>query len=135
MIDLKPSCGRKASGRCLKKAAQKPLLNWAGGSDTGTARMNKVFLLLFVHKRKPATLLLAALIGGSGAFMAVVLLAIAAHPPASPSLPLLLLTPAHRWFLYAIPQALLFAVTIALALARPRGAMSGHEPNPVSLRS
>ena len=49
--------------------------------------------------------------------------------------PLLLLTPAHRWCLYAIPQALFFAVTIALALARPRGAMSGHEPNAASLRS
>jgi hypothetical protein len=49
--------------------------------------------------------------------------------------PLLLLTPAHRWFLYTIPQAFLFAVTIALAMARPRGAMSGHEPNAISLRS
>lgn len=49
--------------------------------------------------------------------------------------PLLLLTPAQSWFLYAIPQALLFAITIALALARPRGAMSGHEPNAASLRS
>jgi hypothetical protein len=46
-----------------------------------------------------------------------------------------LLTLAHRWFLYAIPQALLFAVAIALAMARSRGAMSGHEPNAISLRS
>lgn len=48
--------------------------------------------------------------------------------------PLALLTPAHRWFLYAIPQTLLFAVTITLALARTRGAISGHEPNAASFR-
>jgi hypothetical protein len=47
--------------------------------------------------------------------------------------PLALLTPAQHWFLYAIPQGLLFTVTIALALGRPGGAMSGHEPNTASL--
>jgi hypothetical protein len=35
----------------LKKAAQKLLLRWAGGGETGTAQINKVFLLLFVHKK------------------------------------------------------------------------------------
>jgi hypothetical protein len=35
----------------LKKAAQKLLLNWAGGGETSTAQMNKVFLLPFVHKK------------------------------------------------------------------------------------
>jgi hypothetical protein len=39
------------SGRFLEKAAQKLLLNWACGSETSTAQMNKVFLLLFVHKK------------------------------------------------------------------------------------
>jgi hypothetical protein len=38
----------------LKKAAQKLLLIWAGGSETGTAKINEVFLLLFVHKKKPS---------------------------------------------------------------------------------
>jgi hypothetical protein len=37
----------------LKKAAQKLLLNWACGAATSTAQINKVFLLLFVHKKKP----------------------------------------------------------------------------------
>jgi Glycosyltransferase family 87 len=82
MIDLKPSCGRKASGRFLKKAAQKLLSNRAGGSETGTAQVSKVFLLLFAHKKKPVTVfLLASLIGGSGAFVAVVLLSIAVTRP------------------------------------------------------
>jgi hypothetical protein len=36
----------------LKKAAQKLLLIWAGGSETSTAQIDKVFLLLFVHKKK-----------------------------------------------------------------------------------
>jgi hypothetical protein len=44
----------KESGRFLKKAAQKLLLNWADGSETSTAQMHKVFLLLFVHKKKPS---------------------------------------------------------------------------------
>jgi hypothetical protein len=35
----------------LKKAAQKLLLCWAGGGETGTAQTDKVFLLLFVHKK------------------------------------------------------------------------------------
>jgi hypothetical protein len=38
-------------GRFLKKAAQKLLLVWASGSETRTAQTNKVFLLLFVHKK------------------------------------------------------------------------------------
>jgi hypothetical protein len=42
----------EGSGRFLKKAAQKLLLNWAGGVFTSTAQNNKVFLLLFVHKKK-----------------------------------------------------------------------------------
>jgi hypothetical protein len=41
----------------LKKAAQKLLLNWARGSDTSTAQINEVFLLLFVHKKKHSFLL------------------------------------------------------------------------------
>jgi hypothetical protein len=35
----------------LKKAAQKLSSNWAGGRETSTAQINKVFLLLFVHKK------------------------------------------------------------------------------------
>ncbi len=45
--------------------------------------------------------------------------------------PLVLLTPAHHWFLYAIPEALLFATIIALALAQPKGAIMADEPIPV----
>jgi hypothetical protein len=41
----------KVRGRFLKKAAQKLLLIWAGGSETSTAQSRKVFLLLFVHKK------------------------------------------------------------------------------------
>jgi len=44
--------GQKSS-RFLKKAAQKLLLLWARGSETSTPQINKVFLLLFVHKKKP----------------------------------------------------------------------------------
>jgi hypothetical protein len=43
-----------ASSRFLKKAAQKLLFLWACGSETSTAQFNKVFLLLFVHKKKPS---------------------------------------------------------------------------------
>ncbi len=49
--------------------------------------------------------------------------------------PLLLLTAAHRWFLYAIPETLLFSLIIALAFARRDSAILGDEPNTVSLRS
>ncbi|HEY1857975.1 glycosyltransferase family 87 protein [Acidocella sp.] len=49
--------------------------------------------------------------------------------------PLLLLTPAHHWFLYAIPETLLFALIIALAFGRSGGALLSDEPNAVSLRS
>jgi hypothetical protein len=35
----------------LEKAAQKLFWNRAGGSETSTAQVNKVFLLLFVHKK------------------------------------------------------------------------------------
>jgi hypothetical protein len=38
-------------GRFLKKAAQKLLFVWAVGVETSTAQTNKVFLLLFVHKK------------------------------------------------------------------------------------
>ncbi|HTJ89858.1 MAG TPA: hypothetical protein VL356_06740 [Acidocella sp.] len=38
----------------MKKAAQKLLLAWACGVETSTAQFNKVFLLLFVHKKKPS---------------------------------------------------------------------------------
>jgi hypothetical protein len=38
----------------LKKAAQKLLFDC--GVETGTAQMRKVFLLLFVHKKKPSLL-------------------------------------------------------------------------------
>jgi hypothetical protein len=43
----------------LKKAAQKLLRNWASGRETSTAQIKKVFLLLFVHKKKPFFLLIA----------------------------------------------------------------------------
>jgi hypothetical protein len=45
--------------------------------------------------------------------------------------PFALLSPAAHWFLYAIPETLLFAAIIRLALARPNGALMGNEPNPV----
>jgi hypothetical protein len=35
----------------LKKAAQKLFGNWADAGETSTAQINKVFLLLFVHKK------------------------------------------------------------------------------------
>jgi hypothetical protein len=35
-----------------KKRRKKLLLTWARGADTSTAQMKKVFLLLFVHKKK-----------------------------------------------------------------------------------
>jgi hypothetical protein len=35
----------------LKKAAQKLFSNWAGVGEAGAAQINKVFLLLFVHKK------------------------------------------------------------------------------------
>jgi hypothetical protein len=35
----------------FKKSGQKLLLAWARGSETSTAQTNKVFLLLFVHKK------------------------------------------------------------------------------------
>jgi hypothetical protein len=41
----------KESSRFLKKAAQKFLFIWARGRETSTAQINKVFLLLFVHKK------------------------------------------------------------------------------------
>ncbi|HVE22547.1 MAG TPA: hypothetical protein VNC39_11265 [Acidocella sp.] len=34
-----------------KKRRKKLLLLWAGGVETSTAQVNKVFLLLFVHKK------------------------------------------------------------------------------------
>ena len=49
--------------------------------------------------------------------------------------PLLLLTPARHWFLYALPETLLFALIIALAFGRSGGALLSHEPSPVSDRS
>jgi hypothetical protein len=36
----------------FEKAAQKLLLIWARGAETSTAQFKKVFLLLFVHKKK-----------------------------------------------------------------------------------
>ncbi len=53
----KPGCGwsfeeEKESSHFLKKAAQKLLLVLARGAATSTAQINKVFLLLFVHKKK-----------------------------------------------------------------------------------
>ena len=52
-----PGCGgeyakaRKEVGRFLKKAPQKLSLNWACGGEAARPRINKVFLLLFVHKK------------------------------------------------------------------------------------
>jgi hypothetical protein len=59
MIALDQSCSKPAyqgegSSRFLKKAAQKLLLLWARGVTTSTAQISKVFLLLFVHKKKPS---------------------------------------------------------------------------------
>jgi hypothetical protein len=50
---------REVSGRFLKKAAQKFLLRWGMGLSpiTPMTQHNKVFLLLFVHKKKPSFLL------------------------------------------------------------------------------
>ena len=45
--------------------------------------------------------------------------------------PLALLGPAHHWFLYSLPETLLFAIIATLALARPTGAISPGEPKPV----
>jgi hypothetical protein len=42
----------KASGRFLKKAAQKLLLLWAGDGETSTAQFKKVFCFFF-SKKKP----------------------------------------------------------------------------------
>jgi hypothetical protein len=46
----------KESGRFLKKAAQKLLLCWAVGVvlTVPIAQHHKVFLLPFVHKKKPS---------------------------------------------------------------------------------
>jgi hypothetical protein len=41
----------QGSGRFLKKAAQKLFRLWAGGAETAQAQSDKVFLLLFVHKK------------------------------------------------------------------------------------
>ena len=45
--------------------------------------------------------------------------------------PFLLLSPAHRYFLYAIPEALLFVTIVLLALGKPNRAIMAHEPNPL----
>jgi hypothetical protein len=49
---LQADVSDKESGRFLKKVAQKLLSAWARGVETSTAQTNKVFLLLFVHKKK-----------------------------------------------------------------------------------
>jgi len=46
--------------------------------------------------------------------------------------PFALLSPAAPWFLYAIPETLLFAAIIRLALAPPNGALIGNEPNHIA---
>jgi Glycosyltransferase family 87 len=45
--------------------------------------------------------------------------------------PLVLLSPEYRYFLYAIPEALLFGAIILLALDKPNSVIIAHEPNPV----
>jgi Glycosyltransferase family 87 len=45
--------------------------------------------------------------------------------------PLALLGPAQKYFLYALPEAWLFAGIILLALRTPDGARTSHEPNPL----
>jgi hypothetical protein len=40
----------------LEKAAQKLSFGWARAGETSTAQVNKVFLLLFVHKKKTSFL-------------------------------------------------------------------------------
>jgi hypothetical protein len=42
---------RKKGAAFLKKAAQKLLRLWACGVEMAPAQFNKVFLLLFVHKK------------------------------------------------------------------------------------
>jgi hypothetical protein len=47
-----PGAGAKQVAAFLKKKRRKKLLLlWAGGAETSTAQTNKVFLLLFVHKK------------------------------------------------------------------------------------
>lgn len=43
--------------------------------------------------------------------------------------PLTLLTPAHQYFLYAIPEMLLFGSIVLLALRKPNSVIMAHEPN------
>jgi Glycosyltransferase family 87 len=45
--------------------------------------------------------------------------------------PLALLSPAYSYFLYAIPEALLFVAIVLLALDKPNSAIIAHEPNPL----
>ncbi len=45
--------------------------------------------------------------------------------------PLALLSPASHWFLYAIPEALLFATIILLAFGKPSGAIMADGPDPL----
>jgi hypothetical protein len=40
-----------------KKRRKKLLFAWARGNETSTAQNNKVFLLLFAHKKKPSSFL------------------------------------------------------------------------------
>jgi hypothetical protein len=48
--------GNKEVAAFLKKKRRKKLLfGWACGGETSTAQFNKVFLLLFVHKKKPSS--------------------------------------------------------------------------------
>jgi hypothetical protein len=45
------SASVQAGDRFLKKAAPKLFRDWARTGETSTAQINKVFLLLFVHKK------------------------------------------------------------------------------------
>jgi hypothetical protein len=126
-----------------------PAVAW--GAQIGIAVLVAA-LLVWVARRAPYRVAVAALLAGS--FLAVphayaydsitipaaMALCLTARTPTWQVLlgclvylaPLLLLSPAHRWFLYAAPEALLFASIIALASARPDGAMLHHEPDSLS---
>jgi hypothetical protein len=47
--------GDRQAAAFLKKAAQKLLFAWVRGDEASTAQIKKVFLLLFVHKKKPSS--------------------------------------------------------------------------------
>jgi hypothetical protein len=53
MIGL--SGNKKVAAFLKKKRRKKLFLNWACGAEMARAQSEKVFLLLFVHKKKPSS--------------------------------------------------------------------------------